>query len=646
MSISSLICIVFSLIGVSNSFAAHQQNADNKKKDTLLIIEGETNPLIRVITPYSLSKNINRNKDVQKNKSLLKKINKNEPLKVKQILNKPGKKSGNTFLHRAIIRGDYDLAELEIQNGADPLQANSRGISALGLILKFRSEAKIAPPVSHTLMRTLLNTIKNQEEKSKVPFPLSVLDAQEVDSLIGPADEDEQRQRKIQEIENFVKRYVGDEHKHEEKIYESKYHEDINITLLREGINDFILQEIRGAIQKSIPKNHVEQLSSMIHEIVRYIKTPADADLLQEFVRKSPFLKTQAKLNLKIKIQIILDLNKLPELLRQLIIEDHNDQNLIETYIYLADFTHEFIHTRLSCVKDASEKECSICGCDFKNMEIKLQCGHSYHPECIKPGVEVYLEQENVKLLKSCAHPKCEHEITPSELASMISEASQVLRIQKLFTRAIPNSKFCPNCGHGLAFWTEQHGFDQQCQRCEKELCFNCGGHPHVGITCEEILTEAGIKKHILLELVKSGQDRNFGLCPKCYAIIEKMDGCNDMYCGENAKDKGHLPKDKKGSSAGRGCGAEFNWNGRILIVDALNLKEAPKVSKGLEIKPYWNFKYSSTDTSSEDYTNTSSENDTDGSSEDYTNTSSDDSTDSSSHNSMSSRESSSESSY
>ena len=66
----------------------------------------------------------------QKIKGILLEIEKKmEPEMVIHILNQPLDKDGNTALHLAAIRGDKDLAELLVKNGADILAKNKKGNS-------------------------------------------------------------------------------------------------------------------------------------------------------------------------------------------------------------------------------------------------------------------------------------------------------------------------------------------------------------------------------------------------------------------------------------------------------------------------------------------------------------------------------------
>ncbi len=271
-------------------------------------------------------------------------------------------------------------------------------------------------------------------------------------------------------------------------------------------------------------------------------------------------------------------LNRIPDILSKLQDSPQPDTTspLPNGKNYIHEFSYDYMNFCLNPIKVTLKsgplvsqpsldhlQTCSLCMTEITQSEeaFLAKCGHRHHFECINPGLQSYLRDENPKSLILCPAEGCCYTFTPSELASLVTTTEQALAIQRLFVRSFVSLRFCPHCSEGIAQNRPSIGFGQHCQECSHNLCFSCGKPPHPDISCEEINTDEGVKIAFINELLRSGESGFYGLCPNCSTLIEKMDGCSTVTCGTNAPDKPDI-----GSFQDRGCGRTFNWNSRIRL--------------------------------------------------------------------------------
>merc|ERR1712070_1166222 len=70
-----------------------------------------------------------------------------------------------------------------------------------------------------------------------------------------------------------------------------------------------------------------------------------------------------------------------------------------------------------------------------------------------------------------------------------------------------------------------------------------------------------GIKRHRELERDEKWKVRHCRLCPRCRRVVEKIDGCDSMLCGQNYH----------GGNQQSGCGANFNWEEALPYGEQMN---------------------------------------------------------------------------
>jgi hypothetical protein len=118
----------------------------------------------------------------------------------------------------------------------------------------------------------------------------------------------------------------------------------------------------------------------------------------------------------------------------------------------------------------------------------------------------------------------------------------------------------------------EDQLLDVQCTNCHKSYCWRCREKCHPTRSCTAYrLADARWKQFLLkfgspserTRLENVAADRKYfrdnlqrgdmKRCPKCSRLIQKMKGCNDMWCGRN-----YDGKDRNQQS---GCGHKFRWS-------------------------------------------------------------------------------------
>lgn len=233
-----------------------------------------------------------------------------------------------------------------------------------------------------------------------------------------------------------------------------------------------------------------------------------------------------------------------------------------------------------------SEYYCCICFDEIKDdfdPIIKLNCNHVYHINCLKLGVQSYVEQERMKDVQKCHYESCSYILMPDELALVTSNPNQLTKIQKMMLRTISILKICPKCDTGIIEYDEYAKYNAKCIYCEQELCFSCGNTSHIGMNCDE-LNDMNVNRDIFIQsIIDAGQSNRYGHCPHCNILIEKKDGCDSMTCGNNAEDKNKL----LGNAKDRGCGKTFDWNKRVPL-KGKNKEESKEEVKNGKIGNYY----------------------------------------------------------
>eukprot|EP00931_Biecheleriopsis_adriatica_P018949 TRINITY_DN1306_c0_g1_i1.p1 TRINITY_DN1306_c0_g1~~TRINITY_DN1306_c0_g1_i1.p1 ORF type:complete len:699 (-),score=84.45 TRINITY_DN1306_c0_g1_i1:307-2403(-) len=249
-------------------------------------------------------------------------------------------------------------------------------------------------------------------------------------------------------------------------------------------------------------------------------------------------------------------------------------------------------------------KECKICFCDDAESDW-CSCSHSFCKDCMARHVQVSLEDNGIlpacPLSAECGHlltrEQVEHVIGSSTGADAIMSRFDLLA-QRLGLQAL--GAF-PCARETCSDWIvpSDPGKQQlvECPRCKIRFCSVCKRKPfHWRCRCEDVaqvdeawhqwlredrdtyiasfaatdpeyrklLDQLGSKKAEQLRMLEAAEARkkefeemedwkarNCKCCPQCRRVINKIDGCDSMLCGQNYH----------GGDVQNGCGARFNWS-------------------------------------------------------------------------------------
>ncbi|XP_050376846.1 E3 ubiquitin-protein ligase RSL1-like [Argentina anserina] len=183
---------------------------------------------------------------------------------------------------------------------------------------------------------------------------------------------------------------------------------------------------------------------------------------------------------------------------------------------------------------------CEIC-VDDKNANESFgvkNCTHSYCRDCIKNYVALTKLQENITSI-SCPVLDCGGSLDP-EHCRPILPPKVVARWETALRGTIiaRSSRFyCPfkDCSTMLIEDETQVVTESKCpnyKRCKRMFCAQCKVPWHAEIGCEEFqkLNEDEREKEDIM-LRNLAQKMLWSRCPKCKFYVEKMDGCDDVWC-------------------------------------------------------------------------------------------------------------------
>jgi len=254
----------------------------------------------------------------------------------------------------------------------------------------------------------------------------------------------------------------------------------------------------------------------------------------------------------------------------------------------------------------ASSRACSICFDDLAS-DVPNVCAwsHCFCSDCLRRYVQVELEEKGV--LPACPlSSECGHLLSSQQVNDILGDADEAdacrNRFQLLEQRvglqalgAFP----CAKCEDWMVPPQDQTGKQQlaECPGCSERFCSLCRRRPyHFRASCERVpkieaawhewlrterdayitklaATDGAFQSALhVLKSKKAEQDRmlkeadsrkaefdqmeewkiqHCKCCPQCQRVIEKLDGCDSMICGQNFH----------GGEVQNGCGARFNWS-------------------------------------------------------------------------------------
>ena len=199
---------------------------------------------------------------------------------------------------------------------------------------------------------------------------------------------------------------------------------------------------------------------------------------------------------------------------------------------------------------DQSMLMCNICF-SWKNnnlFPVLLSCEHRNCIDCLKQYLIIAVKE--CRVMVSC--PECSEVFHPSDVKMIFSDDNLYAKYEEFTLRralvGIPDIRWCPapDCGYAVIASGCASCPQLKCMRagCNYEFCYHCRQLWHPNTTCDlaRMQNQFEIRSLASSERKSSNMQEDIKPCPKCMALIIKMDdgSCNHMTCAV--------------------CGGEFCW--------------------------------------------------------------------------------------
>uniref|UniRef100_A0A803JY07 E3 ubiquitin-protein ligase RNF14 n=1 Tax=Xenopus tropicalis TaxID=8364 RepID=A0A803JY07_XENTR len=231
----------------------------------------------------------------------------------------------------------------------------------------------------------------------------------------------------------------------------------------------------------------------------------------------------------------------------------------VESVTTLIDCILEFNEAQQKKCFDSKSYMCDICFSEKVGSECThfKKCEHIYCNACLKDYYTVQIQDGQVQAL-NCPEPKCSSVATPAQVKLLVGE-ELFSRYDRLLLQSsldlMADVVYCPRPNCRTPVMLEPGGEMGICSSCKYAFCTLCKLAYHAvaycNITSEKLLLvrdeylEADAAGKKLLErrygknvIVKAVEMRSFEWleknskrCPSCRANVEKIDGCNRMFC-------------------------------------------------------------------------------------------------------------------
>jgi hypothetical protein len=245
--------------------------------------------------------------------------------------------------------------------------------------------------------------------------------------------------------------------------------------------------------------------------------------------------------------------------------------------------------------------ECPLCATDVLLDDVFVLSCNDSHKICYTCLYKHCFNNLNIRNTLSCPIGDCDEAIHLNELISMpfpkymVKKLSDKYEKQLLanFAKTTEGVVRCPAC-EWVAILDIKERYNVKCGNCSHGFCTKCRKTSHYRVECNEVpkltaewmiwcnigrkarrnevktpknASKAYKKANKEVDKLNKNLVQNFSVlkadeehkeqtckhCPNCDRIVEKLDGCNIMKCGEDY----HENED----SIQNGCGENFDWN-------------------------------------------------------------------------------------
>ncbi|KAI1760069.1 hypothetical protein GGR53DRAFT_104205 [Hypoxylon sp. FL1150] len=173
-------------------------------------------------------------------------------------------------------------------------------------------------------------------------------------------------------------------------------------------------------------------------------------------------------------------------------------------------------------------KTCSACGDEFPADHLQeLDCKHYYCKDlCLEHLFMVAFESTPFRPVRCC------NEISEQQLREMcffLPDQLMAYSVKAEEARASVDKLYCHNplCGAYIPQGTRNRRVGT-CIRCHRKTCKSCRQKSHFG-ACDTTAQDAD--RQALEPVYRLAREEGWQACPKCYSLIERLDGCSHMNC-------------------------------------------------------------------------------------------------------------------
>ena len=119
----------------------------------------------------------------------------------------------------------------------------------------------------------------------------------------------------------------------------------------------------------------------------------------------------------------------------------------------------------------------------------------------------------------------CKRPMSLNLLIPHLDHRSQLVLRAKYFEYGTPPMQrvYCPTSRCSSFLGPRSHAPTIHCKRCGTNVCTGCSSRVHPGENCEEVKGVKAVKE--------LAQRENWKACPRCSMIVERISGCDHMYC-------------------------------------------------------------------------------------------------------------------
>jgi len=164
--------------------------------------------------------------------------------------------------------------------------------------------------------------------------------------------------------------------------------------------------------------------------------------------------------------------------------------------------------------KKKVDEACLACDSPAKGLIKIPSCKHRYCPHCF--------EEMSLSGQKPFRPARCCNELSLDFVIANLPEASKGRYEGQFVEYSTTDRVYCRECSCFIRpAAVDEDGHRAYCGGCGHHTCTLCGSLSHSGIDCP--------KDDDLALLLEAAKEEGWQRCPRCKAMVERIDGCSHM---------------------------------------------------------------------------------------------------------------------